>query len=440
MTAGGMTVGKTVIWGGTYVTMDADGTVIRDGAMVVEGDRIAYVGPKLDRLREDAAEVVDGSRRCFLPGLINTHGHAAMSLLRGYADDLALNVWLEQKMWPMEAKFAAADVRAGTMLTIAEMIRSGTTCFVDMYDHMDQVAGAVEEAGMRAVLARGVIGFPTGAQDAKLAEARQFAKDWNGAADGRIRTMMSPHAPYTCPPDYIERIVDAAHELDVPLHTHMSETIREVEQNVADYGERPVAHLLRLGVFSRPCLVAHAVHLTDEEIGLLAEHHVHVSHNPASNLKLASGIARVADMRKAGIVVSLGTDSSASNNNVDLFGEIRLAALLHKGVTLDPTAIPAREALEMATRLGAEAIWLQEEIGTLEAGRKADFIAVDIDQPHFVPQTDLVSHLVYSASGHDVADVCVDGKWLMKNRELLSLDEERIMHEAERCFDRLRHA
>jgi len=430
-------LGTTVIWGGTYVTMDDGRRIIRDGAMVIRDDRIVHVGDKKEEWKEGAGEVVDGSRRVFLPGLVNTHGHAAMSLLRGYADDLDLQVWLEQKMWPMEAKFAAEDVRAGALLTAAEMIKSGTTCFVDMYDHMDEVARVAEESGLRAVLCRGVIGFPAEAQDAKLAEAKAFARNWNGAAGGRIRTMMAPHAPYTCPPAYIERIVEAAHELDVPLHTHMSETVKEVEQNAADYGARPVEHLLRLGVFSRPCLVAHAVHLNDEEIAILAEHGVGVSHNPGSNLKLASGIARVRDMLKAGVTVSLGTDSSASNNNVDMFDEIRLAALLQKGATLDPTAVPAAEALAMATEYGAAAVWQSGVFGRLAPGMKADFIAVDIDQPHFYPHTDLVSHLVYSASGHDVTDVCVDGRWLMRNRQLLTLDEERIKHDAGRCFDRL---
>jgi len=428
---------KTVIWGGTFVTMDAGGRVIRDGAMVIRDDRIEYIGEKRDDLKEGAGDIVDGSRRAFLPGLVNTHGHAAMSLLRGYADDLDLQVWLEDHMWPMEAKFTAEDVRAGALLTAAEMIRSGTTCFVDMYDHMDEVARVAEESGLRAVLCRGVIGFPEEAQAAKLAEAVAFARGWNGAAGGRIRTMLAPHAPYTCPPDYIESIVEAAHEWNLPLHTHMSETRKEVEQNVARYGVRPVEHLRRLGVFSRPCLVAHAVHLTDEEIGMLADHGVRVSHNPGSNLKLASGIARVRDMKRAGVIVGLGTDSSASNNNVDMFEEMRLASLLQKGVTLDPTVLPAAEALAMATRDGAEAVWMGDIAGRLEPGMKADFIAVDIDQPHFVPQTDAVSHLVYSASGHDVTDVCVDGRWLMRDRELLTLDEERIRFEAQRRFERL---
>jgi 5-methylthioadenosine/S-adenosylhomocysteine deaminase len=429
-------VAKTVIWGGTFITMDDLNPVIHNGAMVIEADKINYVGEQKEHLKEQADEVIDGHNRCYLPGLVNTHGHAAMSLLRGYADDLNLQVWLEQKMWPMEGKFTAEDVRAGTVLSIAEMIRSGTTSFVDMYDKMDVVATLVEESGMRGVLTRGMIGFPVDQQSIKLKEASDFAKAWNGAANGRISTMMSPHAPYTCPPDFIEKVVQVAHDLNLPIHTHMSETRKEVELNVEQYGARPVEHLRKLGVFTRPTLLAHAVHLNDEEIAVLAEHHVHVSHNPGSNLKLASGIARVVDLRAAGVKVSLGTDSSASNNNLDMFEEIRLAALLQKGISLDPTVVPAYEALKLGTTDGADSVWL-DRVGKLVAGYKADFIAVDIDQPHYYPHTDLVSHLVYSGAGQDVADVCVDGRWLMRGRELLTLDVERIQFEAQQCFDRL---
>jgi len=250
--------------------------------------------------------------------------------------------------------------------------------------------------------------------------------------------MMSPHAPYTCPPDYIEKFVEAAHELDLPMHTHMSETIAEVEQNVKDYGCRPVEHLDRLGMFSRPTLVAHAVHLTDEEIALLAERNVAVSHNPVSNLKLASGVARVPEMLRAGVTVSLGTDSAASNNNLDLFQEISMAALLHKGVSGDPTVIPAVEALRMGTVNGARSIGLEGVTGQLKAGMKADFIALSISKPHFVPRTDYISHLAYAARGSDVSHVWVDGKQLLRDGQLLTLDEERILAEAERCFQRLR--
>jgi len=230
--------------------------------------------------------------------------------------------------------------------------------------------------------------------------------------------------------------VALAEELDLPIHTHMSETLREVEDNVREYGARPVAHLERLGVFSRPCLVAHAVHLNDDEIAILARHDVRVSHNPGSNLKLASGIARVPELIRAGVKVSLGTDSSASNNNLDMFEEIRLAALLHKGVSGDPTAVPASTALHMGTLGGAESLWL-ERVGALKPGWKADFIALDIDQPHYYPHTDFVSHVVYSASSKDVTDVWVDGRRLLKNGEPTTLDEEKIKREFALCYQRL---
>ncbi|WP_174807707.1 amidohydrolase [Paenibacillus alvei] len=408
------------------------------GFMVVENDRIVHIGSELPEQYTAAdAEIIDGKGLFFIPGLVNTHGHAAMSLLRGYGDDLALQTWLQEKMWPMEGKFTANDVYWGTALSVIEMLKGGTTTFVDMYDYMDEVAKVCEQSGIRASLMRGAIGLcPEDVQREKLNEAIQFAKDWNGKADGRIRTIMAPHAPYTCPPAFIESFVQAAHDLDLPLHTHMSETKAEVEQNVKDYGLRPVAHLEKLGFFSRPSFVAHAVHLTDEEIETLAKYQVAVSHNPGSNLKLASGVARVPEMLRAGVVVSLGTDGAASNNNLDMFEEIRLTALIHKGVSGDPTAVPAAEALRMGTIYGAQTIRL-DDIGALEVGMKADFVAVDIDQPHFLPHTDLVSHMVYSASAKDVKHVWVDGKQVVKNGECLTMDEERILREAQQCFDGL---
>lgn len=302
---------------------------------------------------------------------------------------------------------------------------------------MNEVAQAVEESGMRACLTRGVIGLcPPEVQDAKLKEATQFARDWHGKAGGRITTMMSPHAPYTCPPDYIERIVQAAHDLNLPLHTHMSETAREVQDNVDQYGTRPVAHLEKLGLFSRPSLVAHAVHLTDEEIQILKKYDVRVSHNPGSNLKLASGVARVPELLKQGVKVSLGTDGAASNNNLDMFEEMRLAALIHKAVTGDPVAVPAEAAIRMGTIEGAQSIWL-DNVGALQPGMKADFISLNINQPHFFPKTNYISHVIYSASAKDVADVWVDGQMLVKNGECLTLDEEKVLYEAQRCFERL---
>ncbi len=409
--------------------------VLKQGHMGVDSGIISFIGTEIPAEWNDASiEVKDGSNRVYLPGLVNTHGHAAMSLLRGYSDDVSLQVWLEEKMWPIENAWGAEDIKWGTLLSIMEMIRGGTTTFVDMYSFMEEVAAVVDSSGMRGCLARGVIGLcPPDIQTAKLDEATAFAKAWHGKANGRITTMMSPHAPYTCPPDYIERIVAASKELNLPIHIHLSETAREVQGHINQYGKRPVAHLNELGVFDRPTLVAHAVHVTQEEIELFAAKGVHVSHNPGSNLKLASGIAPVPAMLKAGVRVSLGTDSSASNNNLDLFEEMRLAALLHKGVSGDPTAVPATAALRMGTIEGAKSIWI-EDIGCLQPGMKADFIALDANQAHFQPQSDWISHIVYSANANDVTDVWVDGKQLMSNRVLLTVDEERIRFEANRLL------
>lgn len=427
---------KTLIMNGHFISTIKGKSSIK-GCMIIEGDLITYIGEQIPEPKENYDEIIDGTNKLYMPGLVNTHGHAAMSLLRGYGDDLALQIWLEEKMWPMEAKFSAQDVKWGTSLSILEMMKGGTTTFVDMYDHMNEVAMAAQESGMRGVLARGVIGLcPADVQTAKLKDATEFAKTWHGAANGRITTMMSPHAPYTCPPDYIERIVQAAHDLNLPIHTHMSETSREVQGNVDQYGLRPVAHLEKIGVFSRPTLVAHGVHLTDDEISILKKYDVRVSHNPGSNLKLASGVARVPELLRAGVKVSLGTDGAASNNNLDMFEEMRLAALIHKGVSGDPLAVPAAEALMLGTKMGAESIWL-DNVGLLQPGMKADFIALDIDQPHFLPKTDFVSHVVYSACAKDVVDVCVDGNWIVRKGECLTMDEEKIKREFELCFDRL---
>ncbi|KAA1181706.1 amidohydrolase [Paenibacillus sp. B2(2019)] len=426
---------KTIIKGGRFLIPGTDEPVL-SGYMTIEDDLITYIG-KEEPLMEDDVQVVDGSRLLLMPGLVNTHGHAAMSLLRGYGDDLALQVWLQEKMWPMEAKFTGEDVYWGTSLSVLEMLKGGTTTFLDMYDHMDRVAEVVELSGIRSVLMRGVIGLcPEELQNHKLAEAISFARNWHGKADGRITTMISPHAPYTCPPDFFVKFVQAAHDLDLPMHTHMSETKREVEQNVVDYGLRPVAHLEKLGMFTRPSIVAHGVHLNDEEIEILARHDVGVSHNPGSNLKLASGVARVTDLLKAGVKVSLGTDGAASNNNLDMFEEMRLAALIHKGVSGDPTAVPAPEALRIATEYGAKSIFLND-VGRLAVGMKADFIAIDIDQPHLLPHTDLLSHAVYSASAKDVEHVWVNGKQVVKHGECVTLDEETIRRKAQESFDGL---
>lgn len=407
------------------------------GALGINGKTIDYVGPvPNEEVMDTYDEVIDLKyKQAILPGFINTHGHAAMSLLRGYADDLPLQEWLEEKMWPMEGRFTDHQVRAGTMLSVIEMLKSGTTCFLDMYDHMDVVGEVVLDAGIRASLCRGVIGFgPEEIRKQKLKEAVQFAVDWKDAGEGRVSTMLAPHSSYTCSPEYIHRFIEKAIEYQLPLHTHMSETFREVEQNVEEYGDRPVEHLQKLGFFDQPSLVAHAVHVNDEEIEILAEQDVKISHNPGSNLKLGSGIAPIGRMIEKGIRPSLGTDSSASNNNLDMLEEIRLAALVHKGVHEDPEIITATTALEMGTIYGAEALFWDEKIGTLEVGKKADFITMDITGAHMQPMHHLISHIVYSASTADISDVYIDGKQVVKKRECLTLDEEKICYEATRAF------
>lgn len=430
-----MSSNKTIIKNGRFLVPGTKQPVL-GGYMTIEDDLITYIG-EAEPAHEEGALIVDGSRLLFMPGLVNTHGHAAMSLLRGYGDDMVLQSWLQEKMWPMEEKFTGEDVYWGTALSVLEMLKGGTTTFLDMYDHMDRVAEVVEQSGIRAVLMRGVIGLcPEEVQNHKLAEAIAFARNWHGKADGRITTMLSPHAPYTCPPEFFVKFVQAAHDLDLPMHTHMSETRHEVEQNVTDYGLRPVAHLEKLGMFTRPSLIAHGVHLNDEEISILARYNVGVSHNPGSNLKLASGVARVPELLAAGVKVSLGTDGAASNNNLDMFEEMRLAALIHKGVSGDPTAVPAPEALLMATEYGAQSVFLNS-VGRLATGMKADFIALDIDQPHLLPHTDLLSHAVYSASAKDVEHVWVNGKQVVKHGQCLTLDEEAIRRRAQETFDSL---
>lgn len=423
---------RKLFYNGTIITSNTKNEVFANGAIGIEGEKIVYVGTT----PEDVAsydEKIDLKGNILLPGLVNTHGHTPMSLLRGYADDLHLQTWLEDKIWPLEAKYTPEHAKWGAKLSILEMIRTGTTTFVDMYDNMDEIAKSVEEAGIRGVLCRGVIGFGSEEiRQSKLKEASDFAKSWNNGANGRITTMLSPHSPYTCSPEYISQIIDKAVQLDVPLHTHMSETKFEVEKNIEEYGATPVRHLEKLGFFDRPSLVAHAVHVNDEDIQILADKDVKVSHNIISNLKLGSGIAPVGKMLQKGVTVSLGTDSVASNNNLDLFEELKAAATVHKGLAQDATVITAQEALRMATINGAEALWLEERLGSLEEGKDADFIVVNSNQSFFYPKHNPVSHLVYSGSGRDVKDVYVQGKQILDNGQFLTIDEERVLFEANR--------
>ncbi len=414
---------KSVLIKGPWVAGVGTADVgVRDG-------KIALVGTAGPQDKYDRVISADGC--ALLPGLVNCHGHAAMTLFRGIADDLPLKPWLEEKIWPLEARLTAECVYWGSMLAMAEMIRGGITTFADMYFFEEETAKAAQKAGMRAVLSRGIAAGPN--INNALLESRQLAEKWHQEGDGRITIQLGPHALYTCPPQQLTAVLDLATELDLALQIHVSETKGEVEESFARYGKSPVAVLEEAGLFQFPVLAAHCVHVSHEDIDILAGHNVHVSHNPVSNLKLGSGIAPVPQMLKAGLVVGLGTDGASSNNNLDMFLEMRLAALLHKGIANDPTLMPAGLALEMATSMGAKALFLQD-VGYIQEGLKADLTLVDLNRPHLSPRHEPHAAIAYAAKASDVTMVMVDGKILLEDGRLTTIDEERTIYEAQRCL------
>ncbi len=412
----------------TVLMMDERFTVHRQSGVAIVGDSVAAVGP--DALAMTAAETIDCGGHVIMPGLINAHTHAAMTLLRGLADDLRLDVWLMGYMMPVEREFVSpAFVRLGTQLGCAEMIRSGITCFADMYYFEDAVAEAAADAGMRAFCGQTVLRFP--APDAAsyedgLSRARDFITRWLGHP--LIVPGPAPHAPYTTTPGILRACAEMAAEFDVPLHIHLSETLLEVDESRRVNGMPVVPWMKKQGLFGAKVLAAHCVHVDDGEVRALKNAGAGVAHNPTSNLKLGAGIAPVARMRELGVNVGIGTDGPASNNDLDMFEETRLAALLAKGIGGDPTALPARDALAMATRVGACALHMGHLTGSLEPGKRADLIVLDLDAAHNVPAfsrdpSGVYAQIVYASKSTDVLDVMCNGRWLMRNRALLTLDE-----------------
>ena len=405
--------------------------IISDAELLIEDGIVSYVGQRRNHPNGTVNRIIEGKNKLVMPGLINTHTHAAMTLFRGYADDMPLMNWLEQKIWPAEARLNMDDIYWGTMLAICEMVRGGTTCFADMYFHMGEVARACLESGIRASLAQGLISIYGLQEGEKMLEAsKELVAQWHGAGEGLITIMLGPHAPYTCPPQYLEKVLAVAGDLDVPMHIHLAETRGEVQNCLDSWGKRPIALMESIGLFAQPVLAAHCVHLSEDEIETLARRQVSIAHNPGSNLKLGSGIAPLADLLEQGALVSLGTDGAASNNNLDMIEEMRLAALIAKGSNEDPTVLPAREALKMATVNGSRSLFLQEGMGMLRKGSPADLIMLDLDKPHLHPYHDLCAHIVYSAAAADVEFVMVKGRILMEQRELLTIDEEKVLREA----------
>ena len=418
------------IWIQNTLILTMTGAPLFTGDILIENETIKSIG-LVDPRDTEGAYIIDGRRTVAMPGLVNTHTHAAMTLLRSYADDMELMPWLNDKIWPAEAKFVNEYIYWGSALAAVEMIQSGTTTFADMYDSMHEVAKVTEESGLRANLARGCVVF----SDPELKNIQKNVRlyeNFNNTADGRIKVWFAPHAPYTCPPEYVEKIVEAAKSCNAGIHVHLAETLDEQRQIAEGYGKTPTEYLNDLGVFELPTLAAHSVYLNDSDIAILKEHNVGIAHNPSSNLKLASGIANIPKYLQAGLNVGIGTDGCSSNNTLNMFKEMTICSFVQKVNAMDPTVLPAEEILRLATIGGAKALRWDDEIGTLEVGKKADLILVDIDKPHFAPWNNPVSDLVYSAQGSDVKTTIVNGKLLMKDYEMLTLDVERIMAETER--------
>ncbi|MDD4601947.1 5-methylthioadenosine/S-adenosylhomocysteine deaminase [bioreactor metagenome] len=402
--------------------------VIEKGDILIDGSIIAAIGIMPSDCKVD--KMIDCTDKLAIPGLVNTHTHAAMTLFRSFADDMLLMDWLQQKIWPAEAKLTADDVYWGTMLAIAEMLKSGTTTFADMYFFMPEVAKAVAESGIRAVLARGMAGVAPTAESA-LVESEAFYNQFHNASDGRIKVMIGPHAPYTCPPDYLKKVVSLAGRLGAEIHIHLSETLDEVKNCEQEYKMSPIKLMDQLGVLDCGVLAAHCVHVTEDDINIMKQKNVRVAHNPGSNMKLASGIAPIPQMLKTGLVIGLGTDGASSNNNLDMLEEIRLVATLHKANTLNPLVVPAGEAVRMATSGGARALGLEKAIGAIEVGLKADIVLMDMSGLHWYPRYDKLSLLAYSAGQGDVDTVIVNGDILVEKRQLTTIDEEQLKFEVQ---------
>lgn len=415
------------------VAVYQDGKVEEGKNILVEGTRIISFPENAEDTVSD--EILDGKGMLALPGLVNTHTHVAMTLFRSYADDLALMDWLQNMIWPAEEHLDDDIVYWGSTLAFAEMIRGGTTAFCDMYMFMDSCGKAAKAAGIRGNLARGLAGCTPNGMNALRENVELFEK-WNDACDGRIRVMLGPHAPYTCPPDYLKTVRDTAEKHGIPIHIHLSETKGEVETCLEKFGKTPIALMNEIGLFDVPTLAAHCVHVTDDDIAIMAEKHVRVAHNPGSNLKLASGIAPVVKMRKAGVTVGLGTDGASSNNKLDMFAEMRLAALIHKADLLDPFAIKADEALAMGTVEGAKCLGY-DDLGELKEGYLADIILVDRSGWHWKPRFNSISLAVYAGNSMDVDTVMVNGKILMRGKELTTIDAEKLDYEVERVTEKL---
>jgi len=421
---------KTLIRDLDIITLDDHGSVLRGADLAIADGRIVAVGQGPRDFAPD--ETVDGSHHVAMPGFFNAHTHAAMTLVRGWAEDLPLDRWFNERIWVAESALQEEDVYWGAALAAAEMIRSGTVGFADHYFWMDQVAKVVQESGLRATLAWCVFGLEDGEIGTDLQGTAEFVERWQGASDGRIRTLLGPHSPYICSDYFLARTAAVAARLGTGIHIHLSESQEQVNNSLERYDRTPVELLEANGIFNVPTIAAHCIAVQEREIQeILLERGVHVVQCPNCHMKLGMGTTPVVELLGAGVNVALGTDGAASNNNLDMLEEAQLASLVQKHDRRDPEALPGDVVLRMATQNGALAMGFADS-GVLAPGRAADLILFDFDKPHLWPRHDLVSNVLHAAHSPDISDVMVAGRWLMRDRMLLTLEEERIRHEAEK--------
>ncbi len=420
-----------------HVLLEKDGDWTVTGSQVgISGDTIKHVGLLPEGYTAD--QVIDGRNKLLIPGLINAHNHSYMTLFRNYADDLPFQTWLFDKIMPLEDQLTGEDCYWGSQLAIMEMLRTGTTCFFDMYMFIQETSRAVDESGIRACLSRGLVGAdkdPGG--ERRLNEACREMDYWQNLSHPRMSFMLSAHAPYTCDPEFLRRVVAEARRREAGLCVHLAESQTEVETIQNQYGCTPTEYMERTGFFEGQALAAHCLYLTEKDLDILASRRVHVVTNPVSNMKLANGFAPLGKMMEKGINICLGTDSAASNNTQNLFKDLQCAALIHKGHDKDAERISAGDALRFATVNGARALGLEGVTGQIQPGMKADLVLIDMGQPQFYPRNNLVSALAYSTSGQEVVMSMVDGKILYDDGEYTTIDQEQVFHQVSRTIRRL---
>lgn len=412
------------------------------GDLLIENDKISEIARKDEESISQVGidKIIDGENRILMPGLINTHTHLSMNLFRGLTDDMALDEWLNDYIWPTEAGLCGEYCHAGASLGIVEMIKSGTTAFNDMYFYMEDVAEAVIQSGMRGCLSYGMIDFGDNQKrENEFKENIDLIKNYNNSANGRIRTRFGPHSTFTTSKELLEKVRKEANKYNVGIHIHMNETKKEIRDVKEATGKRPFEYLEELNFLGEDVLAAHGVWLSKKEIEIIKERNVNMSHSPCSNMKLSSGIAPIQNLLSKNICVSLGTDSVASNNNLDLFEEMKFASLLQKVDTMNPVALTSHETIKMATINGAKALNLQEEVGSIEVGKKADIILIDKNSVNLNPMSNIVSsNLVYAANGSNVDTTICDGNILMENRKLTTLDEKSIIENVDKVIKELK--